>query len=175
MNTKFSFGKIPPESPLCKRGAWGDLILLLLLISAPAHAITSRVGSEQDLGFGVAMGQPFGVTAKYWLSSTTAVDGFMGYHFNSNFDVHADYLWHTYSSFDVSRGRMPFYAGVGPRINLGNDSHLGARFPIGVSFLFPTDPLEAFVEIAPVLKLITSIGFDMDGQVGIRLYINYLR
>jgi hypothetical protein len=146
-----------------------------LLQGIPAQAVTSRVGSAQDLGVGVAMGQPFGFTAKYWLNSTTAVDAAMGYHFNSNLDVHADYLFHSFSSFDVASGRLPFYVGLGGRILLGNSSQLGMRVPVGVSYLFPTDPVEAFVEIAPVVRLITKIGFDVDGMVGVRVYINYLK
>jgi hypothetical protein len=146
-----------------------------LLKGTPAQAVTSRVGSAQDLGVGVAMGQPFGFTAKYWLNSTTAVDAAMGYHFNSNLDVHADYLFHSFSSFDVASGRLPFYVGIGGRILLGNSSQLGMRVPIGVSYLFPTDPLEAFVEIAPVVRLVTKIGFDVDGIIGVRVYINYLK
>src|SRR5688572_2717512 len=62
-----------------------------------SHAVTSRVGSAQDFGVGTMLGQPIGATAKYWLSSTLAVDGAMGYHFNNNFDMHADMLWHTFS------------------------------------------------------------------------------
>jgi hypothetical protein len=99
----------------------------------------------------------------------------MGYHFNSNLDVHADYLFHSFSSFDVASGRLPFYVGLGGRILLGNSSQLGMRVPVGVSYLFPTDPVEAFVEIAPVVRLITKIGFDVDGMVGVRVYINYLK
>ncbi len=139
------------------------------------QAVTSRVGAAQDLGVGVELGQPMGVTAKYWLSSTTAVDGFMGYHFNSNFDMHADYLWHTFSSFDVQSGRMPFYLGLGGRVNLGNSSDFGMRLPIGLSYLFPNEALEVYAEVAPVVKLLDHIGFDMDGAVGLRLYVNYLK
>jgi len=148
---------------------------VLLIWQAPARAVTSRVGAAQDLGLGAAMGQPLGVTGKYWLSSTVAVDAFAGYHFNSNFDIHTDYLWHSFSSFDIARGRLPFYVGLGARVNLGNSSDFGVRLPIGVSYLFPTDPIEAFVEVAPVVKLLKDIGADVDGQVGFRVYINYLR
>lgn len=116
-----------------------------------------------------------GATGKYWLSTTTAIDAFAGYHFNSNFDLHADYLWHSFSSFDVSRGRLPFYLGLGGRINAGDDTHFGMRIPLGVSYLFPTDPLEFFVEVAPVVKLAPDIGADVDGLVGFRVYVNYLR
>src|SRR5579862_9013951 len=94
------------------------LFLGMIGLAAPLQAITSAVGSPDDLGVGVEMGQPFGVTSKYWLTSSAAVDAAMGYHWNHNFDVHADYLWHTYSSFNISSGRMPFYAGLGTRILL---------------------------------------------------------
>jgi len=151
-------------------------LLAVLLISTPTlHAISSRVGSAEDLGIGFALGQPTGPTAKYWLSSTTAIDASMGYHFNSNFDLQANYLWHSFSSFNVDRGRMPLYAGLGARVNLGNTSHLGMRMPIGLSYLFASDPVELFAEVAPVIRLITKLGFDMDGRVGIRVYLNYLK
>jgi len=139
------------------------------------QAVTSRVGAAQDLGLGIALGQPMGVTGKYWLDSTTAVDAFAGYHFNHNFDMHADYLWHSFSSFNVSSGRMPFYLGVGGRVNLGDDSNFGMRLPLGVSYLFPNDPIEAYAEVAPVVRLLKDIGIDIDGSVGLRVYINYLK
>src|SRR6185503_11694258 len=109
-----------------------------------------QVGNAQDLGVGFELGQPLAATLKYWLDSSTAIDAAAGYHFNSNFDVHADYLLHSFSSFDVSDGRLPFYVGLGARINLGNDSQLGMRIPLGVSYLFPANPVEGFVELAPV-------------------------
>src|ERR1039458_1739421 len=104
-------------------------------VGIPAQAVTSRVGSAEDIGVGIALGQPMGVTGKYWLSSTTAIDGAAGYHFNKNFDMHSDYLWHSFSSFDIENGRLPFYFGIGGRVLLGDDSNFGMRLPIGVSFL----------------------------------------
>jgi hypothetical protein len=150
-------------------------ILWGLAAGSPAGAITSRVGSAEDLGVGVALGQPIGVTGKYWLSSTTAVDAVAGYHFNSNFDMHADYLWHSFSSFDVQNGRLPFYFGLGGRVNLGNDSDFGFRLPIGVSFLPSSQPYEFFAEVAPVVVVAPGIGIDIDGLVGVRVYLNYLK
>jgi len=160
---------------LNKKKARCALTAALLALSVAAQAITSRVGNKEDLGIGFALGQPMGASAKYWLSSTEAVDAFAGYHFNSNFDVHADYLWHSFSSFDVTSGRLPFYLGLGARINLGNSSDLGMRVPFGASYLFSTDPIEFFAEVSPVVKLLKHIGVDMDGQVGVRVYINYLK
>ncbi len=137
--------------------------------------VTSRVGSAEDLGMGMEFGQPIGVTAKYWLNSTLAIDAAMGYHFNGNFDLHTDALWHSFSSFHLSSGRLPFYAGLGGRVLLGNDSQLGARLPLGLSYLPSTKPIELFLEIAPVLELVPSVEMDVDGLVGFRVYINYLK
>ena len=150
-------------------------LCLLFAWTARAGATTSRVGSAQDLGLGIQLGQPMGATGKYWLSSTLAVDGFMGYHFNSNFDTHADLLWHSFSSFNVSSGRLPFYIGAGGRILGGDDTQFGVRLPIGVSYLAPSQPLELYAEIAPVVKIAPDIGIDIDGAVGIRVYINYVK
>jgi len=151
------------------------LALACVSVLGPSSpAITSRVGAGQDLGFGLQMGQPMGVTGKYWLDTTTALDGFAGYHFNHNFDMHADYLWHSFSSFNVQDGRMPFYLGLGGRVNLGDDSNFGMRLPLGLSYLFSTQPLEFYAEVAPVVRLLKNIGIDIDGAVGLRVYVNYL-
>jgi hypothetical protein len=143
--------------------------------SVPGQAISSRVGSADDLGVGVALGQPIGATAKYWLSPSIAVDAMAGYHWNHNFDMHADYLFHSFSSFNVSSGRLPFYTGLGGRVLLGDDSQFGFRIPIGASFLSASEPIELFSEIAPVIKITSGVGLDIDGLVGIRIYINYLK
>ena len=70
---------------------------------------------------------------------------------------------------------MPFYVGLGGRIFGGDDSQFGIRFPFGVSYLFPSQPLEAYVELAPVFKIAPGLGGDLDGAVGLRLYLNYLK
>lgn len=139
-----------------------------------AQAANSRVGNKEDLGVGIALGQPTGLTGKYWLSSTSALDATLGYHFNDNFDIHADYLLHTFSSFDVTDGRLPWYIGLGGRILAGDSTHFGMRLPLGVSYLRTSDPIELFAEVAPVVKL-SDLGFDIDGLVGVRLYLNYLK
>jgi hypothetical protein len=163
-------------NPAMKNLRKGLLIGVLAMFSSiQAEAISSQVGSTEDLGVGVALGQPMGATAKYWLSSSVAVDAMMGYHFNSNFDMHADYLWHSFSSFAVSSGRLPFYLGLGGRVLLGDDSQFGLRFPLGLSYLFPSDPIELFAEVAPVVKLTSGVGADIDGIVGIRIYLNYVK
>ncbi len=88
--------------------------------------------------------------------------------------MHSDILWHTFSSFGLTSGRMPFYAGLGGRVLLGDDSQFGIRLPLGASFLPSTDPIELFAEIAPVIKIAPDLDADIDGAIGIRVYINYM-
>ena len=89
--------------------------------------------------------------------------------------MHADYLWHTFSSFDIQDGRLPFYFGIGGRVNLGNDSNFGMRLPLGASYLPSNQPFEFFAEVAPVVRLLKDLGVDIDGLVGVRVYLNYLK
>jgi hypothetical protein len=153
----------------------GLILVAVAVLVSSAGAMSSRVGNAEDMGIGAELGQPLGATAKYWLSPSIAVDAAMGYHWNHNFDAHMDYLWHSFSSFNVSSGRLPFYLGFGGRVLLGDDSQFGLRFPVGASYLFPNDPIEMFAEVAPVMKLTSGIGVDIDGAVGFRLYVNYLK
>lgn len=153
--------------------------LSLSLITPPAAwgaipANTSRIGSAGDTGVGLEFGQPLGLTGKYWMSNTFAADAGAGYHFSSNFDAHADYLLNLYPNFNLTNGgRLPVYLGMGARVLLGSSNQFGFRWPVGASYLLPHDPIELFAEIAPVLVL-NNVGLDVDGVVGIRVYLNYL-
>jgi hypothetical protein len=141
----------------------------------PSYAESSKVGNPRDIGIGLAVGQPTGVSGKYWLDTHVAVDGFLGYHFSDEFDMHADLLYHAFSLLPITQGRLPIYFGVGGRALLGDSDQFGFRFPVGVSYLFPDNPLEGFVELAPVMKVTSGIAAYMDFMVGARVYINYLK
>ena len=146
------------------------LIVILLAASGSARAAESGVVNKSgSIGAGVAFGQPIGITGKLWLSPTMAADAALGYHFNHNFDMHADYLLHTNELTPAMNGNLPLYIGLGARLLAGDDTQFGLRFPIGISYLIGSKHLEIFAEIAPVLDL-SNIGADMDGVVGLRLY-----
>ena len=66
--------------------------LFILLCSLPVFA-----NSEGDLGIGAMIGNPVGVSAKYWLGGTKAVDGGLGFSIGSshtNLSLHSDFLLH---------------------------------------------------------------------------------
>lgn len=144
------------------------LLLTILALFASVNL------SAQDSGFGagVLFGQPTGISVKLWTSETTALDGGLAWSFyNGGFiHVHADFLMHKFNVIDVSSGRLPLYFGIGARLGLGNQLHLGARVPIGLDYLFDEAPVDIFLEIAPGLDLTPATQFALDGGIGVRYF-----
>lgn len=134
----------------------------------------SLLGQQKEFGLGIIVGSPTGISAKYWVSGTNALDFGLGYSFakdNSNLNFHADYLWHDGSLFN-SPQKLLLHYGCGIRLKTvvdGRDS-FGARGVAGISW-FPTHtPFEFFIEVAPVFKLIPETTLDVDGGLGARFY-----
>ena len=143
--------------------------LAFMTLNGALFAATGDLNRQGNLGLGIEVGQPIGVTGKLWLSDMSAVDAAMGYHWNHNFDVHADYLLHTNTFTSTMNGTLPLYVGLGGRVLAGDDTQFGLRIPFGISYLWRPHTIEFFAEIAPIVDL-SNFGADVDGSVGIRLY-----
>jgi hypothetical protein len=128
-----------------------------------------RIELQEDLGIGLAVGQPSGVNIKYWLSATEALDLAAGYHFNRNADLHSDFMVHSYL-VSVPEGWMLAYVGLGGRVTAGDGYTVGLRWPIGLTYLPFAYPIDIYVEFAPVLNVAPELGLDSDGFVGVRYY-----
>jgi hypothetical protein len=127
-------------------------------------------------GIGVVLGEPTGISGKYWLSEHAAVDGAFGYSFGDRFRFSMDYLVHTDAFEDHD---FPFYYGIGGAMagsrgyltrSRTGDFALGVRGVIGVSYLFKRVPLDAFLEIAPIIFVAPPLGISMDFCFGLRVY-----
>jgi hypothetical protein len=146
----------------------GAIVLVILIVGVPR-------AQSPGFGLGVILGEPTGISAKAWLSGRHAVDAAVAWSVRRDgfFQVHADALVHEYGVLEVNdvRGKIPFSYGVGGRIILGKrDEWIGVRFPLGVSYLFPTAPFDVFLEIVPILDLLPETDFDLDAAVGGRFY-----
>ncbi|MEO8590527.1 MAG: hypothetical protein ABI432_14215 [Flavobacteriales bacterium] len=144
----------------------------------------------QDSGFGAGLllGDPTGISLKYWLSDDRALDGGLawGTVHSGYFHVHADYLFHNSGLISVSKGKLPLYYGPGLRMRTwsgdeywhhgswhdsdGSHVDLGVRFPVGLAYLFEGAPVDIFLEIVPTLDLIPSTAFELDGGIGARYW-----
>lgn len=142
--------------------------LIVVLFSATAAA------EGGSFGLGIIVGEPTGIGGKLSLTRRNAIDGAVAWSLEGENDLHlhGDYLYHDYTIFDVDRGEMPLYFGVGGRIKLReeHDDQVGIRFPVGMDYIFPTAPFDIFLEIVPILDLVPDTDFDLNGALGARYF-----
>jgi hypothetical protein len=162
-----------------KHSYYAAIVLCLFL------AVQGSIAQERTFGLGVIIGEPTGLSAKLWTSSTTAFDFGLGwsiggdriskydggYNGGSRVHFHMDYLWH---SFEVIRSseRFPLYYGFGGRINTGAgyNSSAAVRGVIGIAWMPRETPVDIFLEVVPSLQLTSSTGFAIDAGLGARYF-----
>ncbi|MDE3058704.1 MAG: hypothetical protein KGJ59_12185 [Bacteroidota bacterium] len=149
--------------------------LYLAVWNTPAG---QNVAAAQDNGFGagVMVGAPTGISMKLWQSRTTALDGAIAWSFGkaSELQFNVDYVIHNFGVIKVEKGSLPFYYGIGARVQAGSDASFGVRIPLGLDYLFEHDPLDVFFEIAPILQIAPSTEFDLDGTIGVRFFFGQM-
>jgi hypothetical protein len=153
-----------------KRTAW---VVLLCGMIRTGWAGPSQPGTARDFGVGAIVGDPTGLTAKYWFTNTRAVDMALAWDLSGDDDrmeIHADHLWHFDLNMNRMQGRLPLYVGLGGRLLTGHDARLGVRIPFGISYLFAQVPIELFGEIAPLLDVTPDSDTSVNGGVGVRFY-----
>jgi hypothetical protein len=161
------------------------LSLLLSIIFLPAVGFSQSTG----VGAGIIIGDPIGISAKFWTSNVNAFDVGIGwsstgqwvrvgnvvyYDYGENFlHIHADYLWHDFGVIK-SRERLPLYYGLGFHYDEGGGAPIafGVRGVIGMDWMPRTVPLDVFLEFAPVLYLTPGSGFGIDAGIGTRLFFH---
>ncbi|MCP4447357.1 MAG: hypothetical protein GY811_18715 [Myxococcales bacterium] len=159
-------------------------LLLLSLLALMAMELAPRSAHAEEkgvFGVGLIVGEPTGLSLKYYQGDDTAIDGAIGGAFlGKGLQVHADYLWHPWMLENKPSFALPAYVGVGGRIldrngGGGDEDHfrLGARFVGGVLFDFREVPLDVFVEVAGVADYRTKgspFGIDINLGAGVRYY-----
>lgn len=143
-------------------------ILLLLTVAS-----FSRVQGQGKFGLGIIVGEPTGLSAKLFLSKSSALDAALGWSFAKYgaVHIHADYLLHFYA---ISP-EVPLYAGIGGRLKLqsgSNDLRFGARIPLGIAYTPSSTPIDLFLEIVPLLDFVPASEFNLNGAIGGRYYFH---
>lgn len=142
------------------------LILLFVLIG------TSFLSAQESgKGIGIILGEPTGVSGKLWLNNVNAIDMAAAWSFNKGaLRLQADYVTHFYKILDVPQGKLPLYVGIGGHITFANEFGMAVRIPIGLDYMFPTVPLDVFVEAVPGLTLAPETKFYIAGGLGLRFF-----
>ncbi len=128
---------------------------------------------ENRFGAGLMFGEPIGLTLKYWVNETFAVDGGLGasFHREDGLQLHSDALWHVFGSHHCPHGLLSPYIGVGGRAKFQDgDDRFGVRVPIGVSYMLDRSPVDMFLEIAPVLDVEPSVQGSFNVAAGARFW-----
>lgn len=147
--------------------------------TSPSSTTGSSSSSTEDyvgkLGAGIIIGEPTGLSVKYFLNDTLAIDGAAGWSFDDHteFYLHSDLLLHKFDLINVSKGRLPVYIGAGVLARFRDDEHdneVGLRVPVGISYMFDGLPVDIFAELSPGIDLSPSTRIDFTGGVGIRYW-----
>jgi hypothetical protein len=139
--------------------------------------------AQGTFGVGVIIGEPTGLSVKSWLNNTHAVDAGAAWSFSENesFQFHADYLIHDFNLLRPAdlEGRVSLFYGLGGRIKLEDDDGsgrnkddtlVGIRIPLGITYHFPRQPVELFGEFVPILDIAPDTDLDINLAIGARLY-----
>jgi hypothetical protein len=171
-----------------KRSVFIAVLAATLSVTGMRPASATEVGYSRKFGLGLALGDPTGIVAKLWLSSTNALDfgfGFQHYGWRRcdqfgcdygyrDYSFNVDYLWQS----NLVKGPVQFdwHIGLGGRAyfwsayRYEHDVNLAARAPIGIDVMFRNPPfLEIYFEIAPALFFL-PLEIGLEGGLGARAY-----
>lgn len=145
----------------------GVCLAFLLILVLP---VTAQRASG-DVGLGVHIGQPTGLTLKVY-NPGTSVDFLAAWDLDDFFflNVHAIYDTHLNDENTIHFFYGPGgYVGIRDRgRELDDEVELGVSGSFGFDFLI--DKFEIFLQATPRLSLVQTTNFDMGGGVGFRLY-----
>ncbi|MBD3616547.1 MAG: hypothetical protein HUJ22_08235 [Gracilimonas sp.] len=141
--------------------------LLILFLFVAFLLSMNHNANAQSTELGVIIGEPTGVSAKFWASGRTAIDFGVAWSLgeSGNMHIHSDHLWHFWNQSGPA-----FYTGLGGRLIMNNETQLAARIPIGLQFNV-AKRLSLFFELVPTLPIVpeTSSDFDINGGAGLRI------
>lgn len=145
-------------------------IILLITLVLFASNLYARQG---QMGVGLMIGNPTGISGKYWLDDNKAIDAGLGASFgnHTDFSIHSDYLLHKENQFYFNEVyALDLYYGIGGRMEFADEIELGARVPVGIVHEIKEKSADVFAEVAPVLDFIGREGVELNLALGTRYY-----
>ncbi len=162
------------------------ILIALLLVSVWSVSSLAKLGDE--FGFGVIIGAPSAVTAKYMMTPSAAFDVGIAFSVSDYFLIYGDYLYHFVDAFGKGSrfaSQLTPYVGVGGIVVVTNSTRsdddkffgknsgafgVGVRIPVGLEWRPSKPTLGIFLEVAPGLSIIPKTTGFFQGGVGARYY-----
>ena len=160
------------------------IVIFSVIVLGNSSIIFAQSPLGKQIGFGIIVGDPTGVTVKIWRSRENAFVIDAGSSYFGSPRINVDYLWH-FDAFHSTIAKL--YAGPGGVIGFGaghgfwyvdgsgfyyrkTGIGLAARGIFGVNFIPKNDPLEIFFETGVLVGLAPDFGSAVDAALGIRYY-----
>lgn len=136
--------------------------LLFSAFLAPFTAHATEVGNRADIGVGIVLGEPTGITGKIYLSREHALDVTLG---TGTYDNGRDsglwlsvvYLWHPSVLHSDPAFDLGWHFGVGGFVTdhqVQSDAAIGARVPVGLDFTLHDVPLQFFIDVSADVEIV---------------------
>jgi hypothetical protein len=159
-----------------------SLASLLPVVFAAAATVAATPRAEAGVGVGVFVGEPLGFTLKADLQRKTSLEFLVGVD-DYDEDRGRDFYGHVtflVSPF-VARGDsvlIPFRLGIGGAVWDDDDGvddddfGIGVRAPFQIAFQFRSAPIELYLELSLMLRVIDDDDdlIDLGGGLGFRIY-----
>lgn len=133
-----------------------------------------------DLGLGVLLFSPVGLSSNYYLSNTRSLDGAISWNSGdraSSFYLHSTYLHHQRNLLSVEKEKFDVHYGVGGRLinkkttpSDESKTELGIRGVTGLGYFWKAIPLQGFAEFALTFTVLPSSSIDAWLGLGARYY-----
>lgn len=150
-----------------------------MMISLEGTASATEIG-ERPFGIGVILGDPSGLSAKYYLGGrANAIDAALAFDTtganNGWMYLHASYLWHPSVLSKSADVEFPWHVGVGGFVATNQWSNttgnaIGVRVPIGIDADLEKVPVQFFADVALHVVILPATGVDFDVGIGVRFY-----
>lgn len=158
------------------------ILFSMFIIAISAVNVQAKGG---NFGFGLSLGEPTAISARYILSKQNSLKFHLGSSYFGALRIGGEYLWH-FNAFNSPL--FSLYAGPGAVIGLGdgdgwfykkdkddfyysdNGFGLGVKVLAGISFVPRNSPIEVFLEIGPLIGIAPSFGTKFEGALGIHFY-----
>ena len=157
-------------------------IVLVFSLTAQAQAQSPQ---GRDFGFGITLGDPTGITGKFWTGGVNAFAISVGSSYYGNIRLTGDYLWH-FNAFNSKVVNL--YAGPGLVLGFGHgnewfykrdddkfwdrddDIGVAGRAIFGINVVPRRTPLEFFLEVGVLVGVIPGFGTHGEAALGVRFY-----
>lgn len=143
---------------------------MMFVILSILTVFSLKASASKETGLGFIIFGPTGLSVQHYLSNANSIDGALS-GTNGSLYLHSTYLWHRPKQVKIDSVRLDLYFGGGLRgIFNDQESILGLRAPIGLSYVLPDPTVQFFGELAIQVDFLNRFGAGATLGLGARYF-----